>query len=265
MLGENLKTLRRLRNLSQEEVSVMLGIPRSSYSGYENNVAEPSAALLIKISEVFRVTLDLLLKEDLNSMSEKVLNELDKQNGFLEGSNLRILAISTDEDNNNRIELVNEGAKAGYTTGYADPEFISVLPAFNLPFLSRQKKYRAFPVNGDSMPPVSNGSYVIGEFVENLRFLPDGFPYIVVTKSDGIVFKIVHNQLEKDQTLLLSSTNVLYKPYTLPVSEVIEMWKFVNYICSEINEFRPDENEIGKSIKELQKEVAELKTAINAN
>jgi hypothetical protein len=31
-------------------------------------------------------------------------------------------------DNRENIELVNEKAKAGYTTGYADPEFIGDLP-----------------------------------------------------------------------------------------------------------------------------------------
>ena len=47
----------------------------------------------------------------------------------------------------------------GYTRGFADPEFVKVLPVFQLPFLSRDKKYRTFQISGDSMLPIPDGSY----------------------------------------------------------------------------------------------------------
>ena len=40
-----------------------------------------------------------------------------------------------DSKNRDNIELVPVKAKAGYTAGYNDPEFISSLPTFQLPFL----------------------------------------------------------------------------------------------------------------------------------
>ncbi|MCK7533612.1 MAG: hypothetical protein MZV63_22565 [Marinilabiliales bacterium] len=43
---------------------------------------------------------------------------------------------------------MQEKAKAGYTTGYADPEFIGDLPLFNLPFLSRQPQVPHLPAQG---------------------------------------------------------------------------------------------------------------------
>ena len=126
--------------------------------------------------------------------------------------------------------MVPESAKAGYAAGYADPEFIKVLPAFNLPFISRQKKCRAFPVSGDSMPPVNHGSYVVAEYVENWRMIRDGFPYILITKSDGILFKIAYNQIEQKKSLQLFSTNPLYKPFDIGIDELLEAWKFVSFI-----------------------------------
>ena len=52
------------------------------------------------------------------------------------------LATFKDANNNENIELVNQKASAGYRAGYADPEYIRVLPTFQMPFLSREKKYR---------------------------------------------------------------------------------------------------------------------------
>ena len=78
----------------------------------------------------------------------------DLQNGFdvfIRGSKLRVIATTVDSDNNDNIEFVNEKAKAGYVNCFADPEYIGKLPVFQLPFLSKEKKYRAFTIEGDSM------------------------------------------------------------------------------------------------------------------
>ena len=63
-IGGNLKLLRNRNNLSQERVSTDIDLYRSTYSGYENGVAQPSIELLIKFSEYYRLSIDLLLKED---------------------------------------------------------------------------------------------------------------------------------------------------------------------------------------------------------
>ena len=41
-IGKNLKLLRNRIKKSQEEVAQELNLTRSSYSGYENNVAQPN-------------------------------------------------------------------------------------------------------------------------------------------------------------------------------------------------------------------------------
>ena len=56
MIGENLKLLRKRKGVSQEELAVDLGLTRSSYSGYENGVAEPNLATLIKIIEYYQIS-----------------------------------------------------------------------------------------------------------------------------------------------------------------------------------------------------------------
>ena len=54
-IGENLKLLRKYRKISQEELANELGLTRSSYSGYENGVAEPNLENLIKFSNFFNI------------------------------------------------------------------------------------------------------------------------------------------------------------------------------------------------------------------
>jgi transcriptional regulator with XRE-family HTH domain len=260
MIGENLKLLRKIRKISQEELATELNLTRSSYSGYENGVAEPNLENLIRFSEYFNISLDKLVKVDLNKLSE---NEWEKINrgieGDLDGKHVRILALTVDQDNNDNIELVSNQARAGYTTGFSDPEYISVLPTFNLPFLKKDRKYRTFPIKGDSMPPVSDGSYVVAEYVENWNTVKDGFPYIVVTLDDGIVFKNVYKRGSDSQTFQLCSTNPLYKPYEVHANEIVEVWKFLNYISSDMPSVSFKESELTKAILDLQTDVKHLK------
>jgi len=260
MIGENLKLLRKRKGVSQEELALDLGLTRSSYSGYENGVAEPNLDTLIKISEYYQISLDKLIKKDLNKVSEKDWNQIDKGIDVdVEGKNVRIIAMTVDRDNNDNIELVSEKARAGYTSGYSDPEFISVLPTFQLPFLKKDRKYRTFPIKGDSMPPVSEGSYVVAEYLENWNNIKDGYPYIVVTSDEGIVFKNVHKRLDDNQSFQLCSTNPLYTPYEVHANDIVEIWKFVNYISSEMPTSAFKESDLTKAILDLQTDVKHLK------
>ncbi len=260
MIGENLKLLRKRRKLSQEELASELSLTRSSYSGYENGVAEPNLDNLIKFSNFFNISLDKLIKVELNKFSEVEWDKIDKGiEADVEGKNVRIIALTVDNDNNDNIELISKKARAGYTTGYSDPEFISVLPTFNLPFLKKDRKYRTFPIKGDSMPPVSEGSYVVAEYLENWNTIKDGFPHIVVTLDDGIVFKNVYKRLNDNQSFQLCSTNPLYEPYEVHANDIVEIWKFVNYISSDMPTTEFKESELTKVILDLQTEVKHLK------
>lgn len=261
--GANIKLLRGRRGRSQEEVAIALDVKRSSYSGYENGSAEPHLELLVQISEYFKVSLDKLLKHDLTQLSESQLGVLERGGDVdMTGRRLRVLATTVNADNEDNIELVPERAKAGYRTGYADPEYISVLPAFQMPFLSRDRKYRTFPISGDSMPPVGDGSWVTGEYVQNWQTLRDGQPYIVVTKDEGIVFKVVYDQMKEKGTLLLCSTNPAYPPYEVHVNEVLEIWKFVHFISHELPEPNLSRDQLARSVMDLTKEVGRIRLSL---
>jgi len=181
---DNIKLLRKRKSRTQDDVAFALEMKRSTLSGYENGVAQPNLNALMRFSEFYGVAIDTLVKMDLPSLSESQLLQLEQgYDIYVKGSNLRVLATTVDQDNEENIELVNEKAKAGYATGFADPDYIKVLPTFKLPFLSKQKKYRTFQVSGDSMLPIPDGSYVTGEFVQDWNFIRNHHAYIVLTKG----------------------------------------------------------------------------------
>jgi phage repressor protein C with HTH and peptisase S24 domain len=175
---------------------------------------------------------------------------------------LRVLATTVDEDNEENIELVNEKAKAGYTNGFADPEFIQQLPTFQLPFLSSSKKYRTFQLSGDSMLPIPDKAWVTGVFLQDWNDILTGEAYVVLTLDDGIVFKIAENLLEKEHKLTLFSLNPVYEPFDVNVNEIKEVWRFVNYISSEIPDPVMPEEELIKTVANLKHDMDILKKTV---
>ena len=263
-LKENIKLLRKRRKRSQEDVSATIGITRSAYNSYENGVAEPGIQVLLKISDFFQVNIDKLLRVDLSTIADSQLEQMERGYDIdITGTRLRILATTVNSDNEENIELVPVKAKAGYTTGYADPNYIKVLPAFNLPFLSPNKKYRSFPISGDSMPPVVDGAYVTGEFLQDWNMVKNGSPYIVITQDEGIVFKILYNRIEEDGSFLLCSTNTNYKPYSVKVQDILEIWKFVHYINPKFEEPKTsEENDLAPTLRIIQREIGLIKDKV---
>lgn len=210
----------------------MLGVSISTYGAYEEGRAEPRLENLQRIAAFFGIDTGSLLSRDLAG-GEKPDPRIEVD---LPGTGAaafpEVLTITVDSAGNNNIEWVPEKAAAGYTSGYADPGFISALPVFQLPFLDKNRKYRAFTIKGDSMLPVPSGAMVFGEYIDRWQSLRDASFCIVITRNEGIIFKKVYNYLEKQACLLMASTNPAYEPYLLPAEEVLEIWKFAGYYAS---------------------------------
>ncbi len=262
----NIKLLRKRKGRTQDEIATILGMYRSTLSGYENEVAKPSIEVLSAFSDYFNIAIDTLIKVDLSTLPESQISQLERgYDVYFKGSKIRVLASTVGPDNEENIELVPEKAKAGYTSGFSDPEYIKVLPTFRLPFLSKEKKYRSFQITGDSMLPIPDGSYITGEYVQNWKQIKNGKPYIVLTIEDGIVFKIVENHIKDKATLKLISLNPLYEAYEINISKVKEIWSFVNFISNEIPEANQPKDELVKSMNQLRKEIKAIQTRLDFN
>ena len=164
-IAKNLQYLRNQRGLSQEAIADELGITRSRMGSYEENRSERSIEMLIQFSNYFSLPIDVMVKNDLT---------LTKEKSFIELGNHRVLfPIVVNDENEDIIEVVPVKASAGYLNGYADPEYIEKLGQIKLPFIPTGK-HRAFPIKGDSMLPIREGSWVIGKYVEDPREVRNG-------------------------------------------------------------------------------------------
>jgi len=264
--AQNIKLLRKRRKRTQDEVAAALEMKRSTLSGYENGVASPGLDALAGFSDYFEIAIDTLIRVNMAELSESQLSELERGfDIFVKGSRLRVLTTTVDSDNDENIELVPEKAKAGYTTGYADPEYIRELPVFKLPFLDRQKKYRTFQVSGDSMLPVPEGAWITGEYVQDWSNINDNTPCIFVTRDEGVVFKIVENQLSDKQSFRLHSLNTLYEPYDLPVNDILEVWRFVHFISNDMPEPRLPQTDLIATVNKLREDVDMMRGQLGNN
>lgn len=239
--------------MTQQELSEHLGVKRSMISAYEDGRSDPKLPGLVALSELFHVSLDALLAKDMTSGE-----------GYQANSSLKILAVTVDRNDEEGICLVAEKASAGYLNGYADEEFVSNLPQFNLPHLPKNRTYRAFEISGDSMLPISPGTIVIGAYLASLQEIKSAKTYLLVTRDEGIVYKRVFNYLDENGKLFLVSDNPIYKPYEIHPSEVIEVWEAKAFISTEFPGPPAKSEEVSLSeladmIRDLREEIRKAK------
>jgi transcriptional regulator with XRE-family HTH domain len=159
LFSDNIRALRAKEKISQEKLAEQLQITRGRYVKYEDGTSEAPYEILKKIALYFHISIDLLLSVDVRKIAIQDLLKLE--------NNRLLLPIQIDTNGENIIEIVTEKAKAGYLSGFADPEYIESLQQISLPFLG-SGKHRGFPVEGDSMPPHEEGSIIVGRYVEKL-------------------------------------------------------------------------------------------------
>ena len=61
MLGKRLRALRKARGLTQQELGELLGVSASAVGMYEQGRREPDLATLVKLADIFGVSVDHLI------------------------------------------------------------------------------------------------------------------------------------------------------------------------------------------------------------
>jgi transcriptional regulator with XRE-family HTH domain len=245
--NRNLKYLRKLRGWTQEEFAQKLRIKRSLLGAYEEERAEPRIDILEVVADMFKLTLDDLLRKDVS----------DNKSNYLAKRRAHKLANGRTD-----IPFVPIKAAAGYLAGFGDPEFIDELNTFTLPMLAGGD-YRAFEIVGDSMMPTPSGSVIVGEKVQSLEDVKSNQTYIVVSKTDGIVYKRIMKNNKQKNRMTLVSDNPAYQPYTLSSDDIVEVWQAQMIISKATTQQRWDVNQLAGLVNNLQQQVSVLKKKIN--
>lgn len=254
LINKNLKFLRTELGLTQKQLAEKLGLKQAAIGAYEEERSTPPLVSLLDIAKIFKVNLDMLVSHDLSRVSEK------DRKGASASRGKEVLAITVDSNNKENVELVTQKASAGYLSGYQDVEFVKDLPKISIPVLPKNRTYRAFEIQGDSMLPIQPGSIIFGEYLEDISSIKNGKLYILVTKQDGIVFKRIFNFADDESKVLLVSDNRLYEPYSINADDVLEIWIAKAFFSNQFPETIADSS----VADQLAIQVVKLQAALNA-
>lgn len=246
--------------MTQEDLSAILELSRNKLQALESGKTKnPAAEDLVGFSDYFGVSVDTLLRRDLTRLGELQVRELMAGNdAYRTGSQIRVLAITVDQQNRENLEYVPVKAKAGYRDGYADPDYLATLPRYAQPNLP-EGTFRMFPISGDSMLPVPDGSDVTAAYAEDWTRLRPGTPCVVILKGEqDFVFKLVTVQEEE---LLLTSLNPLYAPYRVSFGDVLEIWQFYSYQTREFPDPQTDLQSLARAVRNMQEELRGMRSS----
>ncbi len=92
MLNENLKALRKLKGLSQQELAAKLNVVRQTVSKWEQGLSAPDSDMLVSISEVLETPVSTLLGETVVETEPDALRAIGEK---LEAINLQLARRKT--------------------------------------------------------------------------------------------------------------------------------------------------------------------------
>jgi transcriptional regulator with XRE-family HTH domain len=188
---ENIKTIRKTKQISREHMATELGVELSSYGKIERNEVGLTLERLYAIAEIF------------NMDATDILSYGKETKG-----NITYIPIKAQAGN--LVEL----ASTVYSDDYSN---------FSIPMFQESGLFM-INVEGDSMyPTFSNGDFIIIKQVEDLDFIKYGEPF-VVDAVDGRVLKRIHSH-DRDDVLVLKSDNDIYEPYLIKKESINSVWQ----------------------------------------
>ncbi len=124
-LSEKIAELRKAQGMTQEDLATLCNVSRQSISKWEADIALPETEKLLTLGEIFHVSMDVLLKDDLSIGEVKEVHSCgnnainNKKTVLYEGT---LIKESIEDDsvidymNVHKIELWNTGGKPRYWT-----------------------------------------------------------------------------------------------------------------------------------------------------
>ncbi len=244
-INQNIKYMRRLRGWTQEQMAAKLKIKRSRLGAYEENRASPRTEVLERLSDIFYVSIDDLLRTDLSA----------KEGNYQERRR------RLKEQPRQVIEFVPIKATAGYLSGYQDLEFLEELNTFTLPMLG-SGHYRAFEISGDSMLPVTSGSIIVGHKINEWQEIKHNSTYVVLTRTEGVVYKRIQKNNRNKNKITLLSDNSQYESYHVLLEDVLELWEADAIINKVSRDQQLNVTHLADVVGQLQQQVSMLKKKV---
>ena len=125
---ENLKRLRQMNHLTQQQIADLININRGSYSNWEKGKREPSFNNLVKLAEFFNVSVDKLLDVKIED-NQTAIGMFELLEEYL-------------DDQCDNISFLESDYRAGYEQALEDvSEFVSDLASENFSLQDMYDEY----------------------------------------------------------------------------------------------------------------------------
>lgn len=240
-----IKQLRKEKKFSQTSIAQNLSITQAAYSRIENATNGIVAEHIIKLSNIFEVTTDYILKGNIK------LIEVSFESGFL--------------------PLVTSKAHAGFVKNYKERVNFDDKDWFKIPGFNPTKDQRLFEVEGQSMvPTIFPGDVLICQVQPNLNKLLNGSLILVITRTQ--IFAKRFEKLNKDSIKVSNDNNDFpEQELEIKISEIQEVLVIRGKISSalipghqvissnKINELEENMELLKKEMFSLNKIVSHLK------
>jgi transcriptional regulator with XRE-family HTH domain len=270
-IGERLRTLRLAKDLSQAEISDILGLSRSHYSQVELGKQFPSYQVLSRASTFYNKDYAWILHGNdmeavIANVKDVLTEEMQNEPSIEFSLNSQVGAVAPDSS----TVLVRLNEYVTYEDRRQEQDYIKSLPAVSLPFAQLPDgSYRAFEVPGDEMEPVFyQQDIAIASLVSDHSKVILSNPYVIVS-SKGISLRRVVSLSLKDSALVTIGDNKRYGSEILKLEHVYELWevkakvsfrlnKTINSISQYFHDFESTINALKQEVGELKQRAADV-------
>lgn len=94
-LGNKIKYYRNEKELSQEELAERVYVSRQTISNWENNKSYPDINSIVLLSEIFEISIDNLIKGDVEQMKKEINSEEVKKLNFYATMMVILMLVAT--------------------------------------------------------------------------------------------------------------------------------------------------------------------------
>lgn len=211
-IASNLKQIREAKGLSQREVSKQIGVANTSYFAWERGKTKPKKENLIKLSNIFGVTYEALVKDEETDLLSAFHQLTDKRKEKVMTYTQAQLTEQNQEAAEKIVKLfpykVYEKLSAGTGFSYMDDG------SYDTVYFDAELSYDfACWVYGDSMEPVyADGSVAL---IKDTTFDYDGAIYAIDWEGQTYIKKVY----KEEDGLRLVSINEKYQDKFAPYDE----------------------------------------------
>lgn len=211
-IASNLKQIREAKGLSQREVSKQIGVANTSYFAWERGKTKPKKENLIKLSNIFGVTYEALVKDEETDLLSAFHQLTDKRKEKVMIYTQAQLTEQNQEAKRKIVKLfpykVYEKLSAGTGFSYMDDG------SYDTVYFDAELSYDfASWVYGDSMEPVyADGSVAL---IKDTTFDYDGAIYAIDWEGQTYIKKVY----KEEDGLRLVSINEKYQDKFAPYDE----------------------------------------------